>query len=149
MEILPVSEGKKAYFDLLLQADEQESMIDRYLDRGEMFLLLDCDEAIGVCVVTDEGNGIFELKNIAIRQDCRRKGYGTMLVNFVCRMYQARGDTLLVGTGDSVSTISFYERCGFMYSHRVTDFFVLNYDHPIWEDGKQLRDMVYLKKCLK
>lgn len=40
---------------------------------------------------------------------------------------------------------SFYENCGFTYSHRIPDFFTDNYDHPIYEAGKQLKDMVYLK----
>lgn len=149
MKILSVSEGKRRFLNLLLQADEQESMIDRYLDRGQMFVLTDEDETVGVCVVTDEGDGIFELKNIAIHQNYRRKGYGRILIDFICGRYRERGDTLMVGTGDTVSTISFYESCGFVYSHRVTDFFTLNYDHPIWEEGRLLKDMVYLKKSLK
>lgn len=41
-----------------------------------------------------------------------------------------------------------YERCGFVRSHRIENFFVENYDHPIFEDGVQLVDMVYLKKPL-
>ena len=32
-----ITEDKKAYLELLLLADEQEDMIDRYLDRGRMF----------------------------------------------------------------------------------------------------------------
>ena len=31
-----ITENKKEYLNLLLLADEQESMIDRYLDRGRM-----------------------------------------------------------------------------------------------------------------
>lgn len=149
MEIKSVSEGKKRYLALLLQADEQESMIERYLDRGEMFVLTDGDETLGVCVVTDEGDGVFELKNIAIHPDCRRNGYGRLLIDFICGRYRERGHTLMVGTGDTVSTVSFYERCGFVYSHRVSGFFTLNYDHPIWEEGRLLKDMVYLKKSLR
>ena len=53
---------------------------------------------------------------------------------------------MFVGTGDSPLTIPFYEHCGFIISHRVENFFVENYDHPIFEAGKQLIDMVYLKK---
>ena len=33
-----VGADKKRFIDLLLLADEQESMIDRYLDRGELFV---------------------------------------------------------------------------------------------------------------
>ena len=34
MEIIEVKSNKKLYMDLLFLADEQESMINRYLDRG-------------------------------------------------------------------------------------------------------------------
>mgnify|MGYP000299415046 len=53
---------------------------------------------------------------------------------------------MLVGTGDTPSTLSFYEHCGFRISHRLKNFFTDNYDHPIYEDGKLLTDMVYLRK---
>ena len=41
MKIQKVTSDKKEYLDLLLLADEQEDMIDRYLERGEMFILTD------------------------------------------------------------------------------------------------------------
>ena len=55
---------------------------------------------------------------------------------------------MYVGTGDSPVTLNFYTKCGFVRSHTVKDFFVDNYDHPIYENGRQLVDMVYLKKDL-
>ena len=36
--IREVKEDKKRYLDLLLLGDEQESMIDKYLDRGTMYV---------------------------------------------------------------------------------------------------------------
>lgn len=51
-----------------------------------------------------------------------------------------------VGTGDTPSALSFYEHCGFRISHRLKNFFLDNYNKPIYEDGKQLTDMVYLRK---
>ena len=83
ISIYPVLHNKKQYLDLILLADEQESMIDRYLERGE-----------------------------------------------------------------SPLTVPFYESCGFTYSHRIPDFFTDNYDHPIYEAGKQLKDMIYLKHSM-
>lgn len=41
MTITKINTNKKQYIELLLLADEQESMIDRYLERGEMFVLKD------------------------------------------------------------------------------------------------------------
>ena len=41
MKIIEVKENKKQYLDLLLLADEQEDMVDRYLDNGKMYVLDD------------------------------------------------------------------------------------------------------------
>ena len=46
-----ITENKKAFLDLLLLGDEQESMIDKYLENGDLFALYDGDLK-GVCVVT-------------------------------------------------------------------------------------------------
>ena len=74
MTVEQVVGDKKRYLPLLLLADEQENMIDRYLDRGAMFVL-DDGGVKGECVVTDEGNGILELKSLAVLPACQRKGY--------------------------------------------------------------------------
>ncbi len=66
MRIVEVREKKKEYLPLLLLADEQEDMIDRYLDRGRMYLLLD-GGVKAECVVTGEGDGVLEIKNLAVR----------------------------------------------------------------------------------
>ena len=73
-------------------------------------------------------------------KDCDR------VIQYLFGHYAGRCRTMLVGTGDSPLAIPFYENCGFTYSHRIPDFFTDNYDHPIYEAGKQLKDMVYLKR---
>jgi len=147
MEIKQVFENKKKYMDLLFLADEQEEMIDLYLDKGEMFIICDPD-VVGECVVCDLGEGVFELKNIATDPEVHGKGYGRALVEFVMDRYKGKGHTMLVGTGDSPLTVPFYKKCGFIEHHRVKNFFTDNYDHPIFEAGVQLVDMVYLSREL-
>ena len=71
-----VTENKKQFLDLLLLADEQESMIDRYLERGELFAGLENGVAAAVMVVTDEGGGVLEIKNLAVAPDRQGRGYG-------------------------------------------------------------------------
>lgn len=146
MEIREVKD-KKNYLSLLLLADEQENMIDKYLDRGTMFVL-DDDGVKAECVVTDEGNGILEIKNIATEPEYQGKGYGKKLIEFIEKTYKSQYCVLQVGTGDSPLTIPFYEKCGFTRSHIVKNFFTDHYDKPIYEDGAQLVDMVYLRKSL-
>lgn len=143
MNIRKVTENKKNYIDLLLLADESEAMIDKYLDRGEMFVL-DDDGVKAECVITQEGDGIYELKNLAVLPSCWRKGYGKKLIEFLFS-HCADCNVMFVGTGDCPSTLSFYESCGFKKSHRIQNFFTNNYDHAIFEEGVQLVDMVYLK----
>ena len=147
MEIKQVKTNKKEYLDLLLLADEQEDMIDRYLEKGTMFVLED-GGVKAECVVTDEGNDILEIKNIATKPDCQGKGYGKKLIDFVAQKYKGTYKTLQVGTGDSPLTIPFYEKCGFKRHHVVKNFFTENYDHAIFEAGIQLIDMIYLQKQL-
>lgn len=146
MEIRKVETDQKRYLDLLL-ADEQEDMVDRYLERGTMYVLVD-DGVKAECVVTDEGNGILELKNIAVEPAAQGRGYGKAMVDFLVRTYKERYTVLQVGTGDSPSTIPFYEACGFRRHHLVRNFFTGHYDHPIYERGVQLVDMVYLQREL-
>ena len=147
MEIRKVNENKKQFLSLLLLADEQEDMVDRYLEKGTMYVLDDCGVK-AECVVTDEGDGILEIKNIAVQPEHQRTGYGRALIDFIVRKYKRRYFVLQVGTGDSPLTIPFYEKCGFVRSHCVPNFFTDHYDHPIYECGIQLIDMVYLQRLL-
>ncbi len=147
MEIRNVEKDKKRYLELLLLADEQEDMIDRYLERGTMYVLED-GGVRAECVVTDEGDGILELKNIAVEPDAQGRGYGKALIDFLIRTYKEQYAVLQVGTGDSPSTIPFYESCGFRRHHLVKNFFTDHYNHPIYECGVPLVDMVYLQRAL-
>ena len=143
MKFIEIKENKKSYLDLLLLADEQENMIDRYLDRGKMYVIND-DGVKCECVVTDEGNGVLEIKNLATNPKYQGEGYAKAMINFICQKYRYNYSILQVGTGDSPLTVPFYEKCGFIRSHIVANFFTDNYDHPIYEAGVQLVDMMYL-----
>jgi len=152
MEIREIKENKKDFMDLLFLADEQEEMIDKYLDKGRMFVLFENGEALGEAVVVDLGETkdghTFELKNLATQEKVHGQGYGKRLVQYVLDRYKDQGDFLIVGTGDSPLTVPFYKKCGFTDHHRLKNFFTDNYDHPIFEEGIQLIDMVYFGQPL-
>ncbi len=144
MEIRKVTDNKKQYISLLFLADEQEDMIDRYLETGTMYVL-DDSGVKAECVVTNEGKGILEIKNIAVYPEFQGKGYGKKLIDFIKITYSSDYSILQVGTGDSPLTIPFYEKCGFERHHVIKNFFIENYDHPIFESGVQLIDMICLQ----
>lgn len=148
MEIKIIEQNKKDYLDLLLLADEQESMIDRYLDRGQVFALFD-DDLKSICVVTQEKEDEYEIKNLATYEKYQRQGYGSSLIKYIFDYYKGRCKTMFVGTGNIRSIISFYENCTFKFSHIVRNFFIDNYDKPIYENGIQLIDMIYLKRVFE
>ncbi|MCQ4725551.1 GNAT family N-acetyltransferase [Anaerotignum faecicola] len=144
MEIYRFDGRREIFLELLLSADEQESMLRKYMEKGDMFIL-DDDGIKGECIVTCEGDGVYEIKNIAVYPQFQRQGYAEKIINYIPTYYRDCRE-LYVGTGDSPLTIPFYEKCGFKRSHIVKDFFTQNYDRPIFENGVQLKDMVYLKK---
>ena len=147
MHIKLITENKKDFMDLLLLADEQEDMIMRYLDRGDLFALYD-DDLKSVCVVTDEGDGAYELQNLATYAQYQGKGYGSSIVNHALAYYKGKGAVMYVGTGDCPATVNFYEHRGFTFSHRLKNYILEHYKEPIFENGVQLIDKVYFKQGL-
>lgn len=147
LEIKSYCVNKKQFLDLLLLADEQESMIDKYLERGDLFALYDNDLK-SVCIVTRESDDVCELKNIATYEKWHGSGYGSKLLNHIFSHYKGKYTTMIVGTGDSPWILQFYEKNGFKISHIIKDFFIANYDHPMFDNGIQLVDMIYLSKAL-
>lgn len=147
LTIRTVPDSEKADFmPLLLIGDESEKMIARYLDRGTLYAGFVGAEAVAVCVTTREGENLTEVKNLAVSPGWRRKGFGRRMLAYVERVCQ-RG-CIQLGTGETPSTLRFYEACGYRYSHRIPEFFRDNYDYPIVEEGVELCDMIYLSKSL-
>lgn len=147
MRIEKINENKKQFLDLLLLADEQEDMIDKYLPDGDLFALYDGDLK-SVCVVVAIDSETCELKNIATYEEHQGKGYGRALINFISEYYKNDFKTMLVGTGEVPWILSYYESCGFEPSHRLKNFFIEHYGNPMFDGDIQLVDMVYLKKGL-
>ena len=147
MEIQLIEGDREPFVPLLLLADEQESCLRQYLNRGLLLALYDPDLR-AVCLVTQEDEGLFEIQNLAVAAGHRRKGYGKILVECIAQALKGKAHTLMVGTGDSPLTLPFYESCGFVFSHRIKDYMLTAYDRPIFENGIQLFDKVYLKMDL-
>ncbi|MBS5517714.1 MAG: GNAT family N-acetyltransferase [Clostridiales bacterium] len=144
MRISEITTRKKRHLPLLLLADEQESMVDQYLERGRVFVLEE-DGIKAQAVVTDEGGGVYELKNLAVTPAHQGQGYGRAMVDWLCS-HLPQLNTLVVGTGESPATLGFYKRCGFRPFGRRENFFIDHYDHPIVDGGVVLRDMILLRR---
>ena len=143
VEVKRISAGKKAYLPLLLEADPSEAMIDRYLEDGDMYVLSAHGKPVSVAVIGRDGEGRFELCNLATDRDARGKGYASALVRHLLRLYRTQTSTLRVGT--SRAQMPFYEKLGFRYVCTRKGFFENeNYD-PALFDEPGLRDMEVLE----
>lgn len=144
------TQNPKGQENLLLLADDQEEMIERYLEleRGALFLLSELGARRAAAVVTQESGTVCELKNLAVEPEFQRRGYGRARVGWLAGHYRSRFETMQVGTGEAPSTLAFYQSYGFSPSHRISGFFTIHYDHPIVEDGVLLADMAVLSMPL-
>ncbi len=88
-------------------------MIDKYLEKGDMFAFYEAEEVASICVVTQEDEHTLEIKNIATAQKFQKNGYGKKLIRYLEDYYAGQFSTLIVGTGDSPMTTVFYDKCGF------------------------------------
>ena len=70
------------------------------------------------------------------------------MVEYIAEKHKGKYSVLQVGTGDSPLTVPFYEKCGFVKTHSIKNFFIDNYDHPIYECGVRLTDMIYLQRAI-
>ncbi len=146
MEIREINSGKADFMEILLIGDEDEAMVNKYLELSMLFALYDNSILTSICAVMEIDSQTVEIKNLATYPQYRNQGYASALLNFVFDRYKENYKTVILGTGENEKTLRFYKKRGFVEFDRVKNFFVDNYDRPIFEDGKQLKDMIYLKK---
>ena len=143
VEVRKISTGKKKYMDLLLEADPSEAMIDKYLDEGELYVLVKDGTPVSVAVVGQVDDETCELYNLATAEGERGKGYASKLVRHVLRLWQPRVKKMRVGTAKQL--MGFYEKFGFKYAFTREGFFLNeNYANCTF-DEPDLRDMEVLE----
>ena len=146
LEVRKISAGKKAYLPLLLEADPSEKMIDKYLEKSEMYVLMINGQAASVAVVGQVDEQVCELYNLATAPGMRNKGCASKLVRHLIRLYQPRCKRMLVGT--SKELMPFYERFGFKYSFTREGFFLDEGYAGVQFDEEDLKDMQVLELAL-
>ncbi len=144
-EIRKIDADKKRFLKLLMLADPDEAMLDKYLEEGEMYVLFEGGQPVAEAVVVNLPDGTCELKNLATDEGRQGRGIGSDLVRHLKELYKGSG-TMYVGTGNS--RVSFYERLGFCYDHTLQGFFTDNYPEPLYDEGELLRDMLVLSAKL-
>ncbi len=159
---------RERFLPLLLQADESEAMIARYLERCELYgLFVDRRVPVALACITDEtaafapggaerglaselaDQSVCECRNLVTAPEFRGRGCGRQLLMRLCGIYDADYAYMIVGTGDVPGLRRFYEQSGFRERYVRKGFFSVNYAQPIVGDGRVLEDMVVFGRRIK
>lgn len=134
---------------LLLEADPSEQSIRSYLPGSLCFGAFEQGKLVGACVTNSKQADISEIYNIAVLPEYQAKGIGSGLLRFVLQQLSEHGfRQVVLGTGTFSYQLKFYQRQGFRYDGIIKDFFIDNYDEPVYERGRQHIDMVRLSLTL-
>ena len=136
-------------WELLLLADPSEEMVRGYLTRSELFGCFSGKACIAVAAVVSQGEGVCELKNLAVGPPRQRHGIGRLLLDYVCDCCAENFRVMEVGTGNSsIGNQHFYRSMGFHRFRTDRGFFLRNYPEPIEENGLLCTDLVKFRKVL-
>ena len=145
MEIKKIESNKEKYLNLLLEADPEKEAIDKYLEKGEMYIIEEDGQAVCEVIVTQVDNDTCELKNIATSPKVRGKGYASKIIEYIFEVYKNKYKRMIVGTTEKM--IPFYVLIGFTkYYKTIKNFFVDNYKEEIWDVDLHCIDMYYYSK---
>ncbi len=101
----------------------------------------------GVGHVLPQTGTVMEGKNIAVKEEAQRRGYGKRLLHYALDFCRRQGyEKVIVGTGhSSMNNLACYQKAGFRFLAIRRNFFTDHYDEPIFEHGIQCRDIILLE----
>ena len=138
-------DNKEQYLNVLLEADPNRDMVERYLKEGELFILTYEEKVACVAVVTKVDDATVELKNIATVPLYRGQGYGKKMIKYLFDNYKQKYQKMIVGTSEN--NIPFYVKQGFeRYEKTIKNFFVDHYPKEIWDGDLHCLDIYYYSK---
>lgn len=140
-------ENKMDFDQLLTESDPNINLVRDYLKHGTLYGYFVNNEPVSFIVV-EIIDGNVEIKNLLTLLEHRGHGYAKALVKFIEETYNAYS-TFLIGTANSsFENITFYTRLGYVYSHRIENFFLDYYPKEIIENEMQATDLIYFKKSI-
>lgn len=137
-------------WNLLLDADPNKELVEKYIDKGRIFVLKE-EKIVAVCVVIDKESEVVEIINLAVEEEFRGRGIGRKIINKVIEvMKQDQKSKIEIGTGNSsIGQLYLYQSCGFEMYELKRNFFVDNYEEEIIENKIRCKHMVKLMLNLK
>ncbi|MDR0921631.1 MAG: GNAT family N-acetyltransferase [Lactobacillales bacterium] len=135
---------------LLLNADPNQSLVEDYLKRGQVYVYEEQENILGVVVLMERSKNQYEVMNVSTDENHLRKGIArALLQHALTQLPKNEHLEVLVKTGDiSIEAVKLYQSLGFEILETVKDYFVENYPEPIYEHGELLRNQVIMHMFL-
>lgn len=140
--------GEDLPWELLLDADPQRSLVEDYLKRSELLVYEAASQVVGV-IVFQAGAAEWEIMNVAVDPKWQGQGLGGELLDAALATIEKTpgAKEVIIKTGDLTSAaLTLYQKKGFRQVALVKDYFIEQYDEPIYENGQRLRNQVILKR---
>ncbi len=150
MIIRPEYNSEAYPMDILLLADPSQKLIEKYLLNGQCYVAEQNSIIIGAYVLLAKTCNTIEIMNIAVSEKYQGKGIGKKLIKHAVTVSKEKGFTRIeIGTGNSsIGQLALYQKCGFRFVEIEKDFFLKNYEEPIFENGIPCLDMIRLRMQL-
>jgi ribosomal protein S18 acetylase RimI-like enzyme len=153
IRIVPAGRDRDTYLPLLLLADDSESAVRSYYQKGDLYALDDeTRRPLGMILPIPAPDGSVELKAVAVDPAQHGQGIGKRLLAAVLADLKARDvKRVVVGTGNAgVGPLAYYQKAGFRLWKIERDFFspARGYPGGLEENGILLRDMVWMDQEL-
>ncbi|MEQ8241471.1 MAG: GNAT family N-acetyltransferase [Cyclobacteriaceae bacterium] len=148
IQINRLTHNEKVPFELLLQADPSEEMINRYLPESDVYVARQNNEIVGVFVLMAASEDEMEIKNISVDNKFQRQGIGKEMVKQAIRVAKMEGFLFLTAkTADtSLGNHQFYKKMKFEEYYRVKGHFMKYYEQPIIENGVEAIDQIAFRR---
>ena len=146
MKLRKLNHNEQPPWELLELADPSRMIVESYVRNALVYVGEESDGIIGVCVLKETNRVVMEIMNIAVAEPFQGRGLGKQLISHAIQETSKQGYARLeIGTGNSsIHQLKLYQQCGFRIVGIDFDYFIRNYDDPIFENGILCRDMIRL-----
>lgn len=134
-------------WELLLLGDESPESVAHYIERATCYVATAENRAVGVCMVIPTHPFTVEIVNLAVDPAFQGRGIGSDLIFYALRKAREEGHRRIeIATGNVESgPLRLYRSFGFEPVEIERDYFPKYYPAPIFENGRECRDLVRLR----
>lgn len=147
--IRKLTDSENIPFDLLLLADPSKEVIETYLPLATKYIAELDGEILGIFLLIKLDESSIEIKNICVKETYQNRGIGTLMLKKALLIAKEEGyKKMIISTANSsIKQLRLYQRLGFEIIEIKKNFFIENYDEPIFENGTQAKDLIV--HCLR